>query len=168
MHNYIRTARGLKRGFCDLLQRSSAPWLCCPHNLKVETGILWLLQIQKQYKLITPGSSVLDLGCAPGAWLQVACQSLGPLKNGGVVVTVVFNLVHSRLQHRSRLDQFQAVNLVQPRSQSILLTSFSLVLRFQTDNRTVFNLAQRYLIVYRITQCTEDIYHHPSSLISIL
>ncbi|XP_076882352.1 uncharacterized protein LOC143530802 [Bidens hawaiensis] len=47
-----------------------------------------LLQIQKQYKLITPGSSVLDLGCAPGAWLQVACQSLGPLTNGGKVVGV--------------------------------------------------------------------------------
>lgn len=74
---------------------------------------LQLLQIQKQYKLIKPGSSVLDLGCAPGAWLQVfylifhefqsfelmsvsgslnlnfvqvACQSLGPLKNGGNVV----------------------------------------------------------------------------------
>ncbi|KAJ0551364.1 putative 23S rRNA (uridine(2552)-2'-O)-methyltransferase [Helianthus annuus] len=47
-----------------------------------------LVQIQKQYKLITPGSSVLDLGCAPGAWLQVACQSLGPLKTGGVVVGV--------------------------------------------------------------------------------
>uniref|UniRef100_A0A7N0TP40 rRNA methyltransferase 2, mitochondrial n=1 Tax=Kalanchoe fedtschenkoi TaxID=63787 RepID=A0A7N0TP40_KALFE len=47
-----------------------------------------LLQIQKQYKLINPGSSVLDLGCAPGAWLQVACQSLGPLKNGGVVVGI--------------------------------------------------------------------------------
>ncbi|KAG6734846.1 hypothetical protein I3842_01G290700 [Carya illinoinensis] len=47
-----------------------------------------LLQMQKQYKLITPGSSVLDLGCAPGAWLQVACQSLGPLKSGGVVVGI--------------------------------------------------------------------------------
>ncbi|XVF83703.1 hypothetical protein PTKIN_Ptkin16aG0512200 [Pterospermum kingtungense] len=47
-----------------------------------------LLQIQKQYKLIKPGSSVLDLGCAPGAWLQVACQSLGPLKNGGSVVGI--------------------------------------------------------------------------------
>ncbi|OIT00088.1 PREDICTED: uncharacterized protein LOC109228661 [Nicotiana attenuata] len=47
-----------------------------------------LLQMQKQYKLITPGSSVLDLGCAPGAWLQVACQSLGPLKNGGAVVGI--------------------------------------------------------------------------------
>ncbi|XP_021653741.2 uncharacterized protein LOC110645052 isoform X2 [Hevea brasiliensis] len=47
-----------------------------------------LLQIQKQYKLITLGSSVLDLGCAPGAWLQVSCQSLGPLKNGGSVVGI--------------------------------------------------------------------------------
>ncbi|KAF7816430.1 ribosomal RNA large subunit methyltransferase E isoform X1 [Senna tora] len=47
-----------------------------------------LLQIQNQYKLIKPGSSVLDLGCAPGAWLQVACQSLGPLKNGGLVLGI--------------------------------------------------------------------------------
>ncbi|XP_024021539.1 uncharacterized protein LOC21408036 isoform X2 [Morus notabilis] len=45
-------------------------------------------KIQKQYKLITPGSSVLDLGCAPGAWLQVACQNLGPLTKGGVVVGI--------------------------------------------------------------------------------
>lgn len=35
-----------------------------------------LLQMQKQYKLITPGSSVLDLGCAPGAWLQVLNSKL--------------------------------------------------------------------------------------------
>lgn len=27
--------------------------------------------MQKQYKIISPGGSVLDLGCAPGAWLQV-------------------------------------------------------------------------------------------------
>ncbi|KAI8571626.1 hypothetical protein RHMOL_Rhmol01G0134400 [Rhododendron molle] len=47
-----------------------------------------LLQMQKQYKLIKLGSSILDLGCAPGAWLQVACQSLGPLKTGGVVVGI--------------------------------------------------------------------------------
>lgn len=31
-----------------------------------------LLQMQKQYTLISPGSTVLDLGCAPGAWLQVS------------------------------------------------------------------------------------------------
>ncbi|CAL0317676.1 unnamed protein product [Lupinus luteus] len=47
-----------------------------------------LVQIQKQHKLIKPSSSVLDLGCAPGAWLQVACQSLGPLRNGGFVLGI--------------------------------------------------------------------------------
>lgn len=47
-----------------------------------------LLQLQKQFKLIAGGASVLDLGCAPGAWLQVACQSLGPLEKGGAVVGV--------------------------------------------------------------------------------
>ncbi|XP_061363734.1 uncharacterized protein LOC133307267 isoform X2 [Gastrolobium bilobum] len=45
-------------------------------------------KIQKQYKLIKGGSSVLDLGCAPGAWLQVACQSLGPIQNGGFVLGI--------------------------------------------------------------------------------
>ncbi|KAL5709557.1 hypothetical protein ACHQM5_020233 [Ranunculus cassubicifolius] len=47
-----------------------------------------LLQMQAKYKLINQGASVLDLGCAPGAWLQVACQSLGPVKNGGAVVGI--------------------------------------------------------------------------------
>ncbi|MED6167618.1 hypothetical protein PIB30_004429 [Stylosanthes scabra] len=45
-------------------------------------------KIQKQHKLIKAGSSVLDLGCAPGAWLQVACQSLGPPKHGGSVLGI--------------------------------------------------------------------------------
>jgi 23S rRNA U2552 (ribose-2'-O)-methylase RlmE/FtsJ len=49
---------------------------------------LQLIQIQKQHKVITPGAAVLDLGCAPGAWLQVACQNLGPLEKGGLVVGV--------------------------------------------------------------------------------
>ncbi|KAL6638161.1 hypothetical protein ACP70R_025733 [Stipagrostis hirtigluma subsp. patula] len=47
-----------------------------------------LIQIQKQHRIIGPGAAVLDLGCAPGAWLQVACQNLGPLEKGGVVVGV--------------------------------------------------------------------------------
>ncbi|XP_057789098.1 uncharacterized protein LOC131005974 isoform X2 [Salvia miltiorrhiza] len=45
-------------------------------------------KMQKQYKIISPGGSVLDLGCAPGAWLQVACQNLGPLEKGGTVVGI--------------------------------------------------------------------------------
>jgi 23S rRNA (uridine2552-2'-O)-methyltransferase len=30
-----------------------------------------LLQIQNRYKIIKQGDSVLDIGCAPGSWLQV-------------------------------------------------------------------------------------------------
>jgi 23S rRNA (uridine2552-2'-O)-methyltransferase len=29
---------------------------------------------------------VLDLGCCPGSWLQVACQALGPPQQGGQVI----------------------------------------------------------------------------------
>jgi hypothetical protein len=34
------------------------------------------------------GGKVLDLGCVPGAWLQVACQQLGPRDRGGLVLGV--------------------------------------------------------------------------------
>lgn len=47
-----------------------------------------LLEIQQKHKLIPPGGRVLDLGCHPGAWLQVACQSLGPRNKGGLVLGV--------------------------------------------------------------------------------
>lgn len=47
-----------------------------------------LLEIQQKHKLIPPGGNVLDLGCHPGAWLQVACQSIGPKGKGGLVLGV--------------------------------------------------------------------------------
>ena len=34
----------------------------------------------------TSGGQVLVLGCAPGGWLQVACQLLGPPARGGAVL----------------------------------------------------------------------------------
>jgi hypothetical protein len=34
------------------------------------------------------GGTVLDLGCSPGAWMQVACQQLGPPERGGTVLGV--------------------------------------------------------------------------------
>jgi 23S rRNA U2552 (ribose-2'-O)-methylase RlmE/FtsJ len=47
-----------------------------------------LLEIQKKHKVIKQGARVLDLGCVPGAWLQVACQQLGPRERGGLVLGV--------------------------------------------------------------------------------
>lgn len=43
------------------------------------------------------GSTVLDLGCSPGAWLQVACQSLGPWDVGGLVLGIDLKVRKFRL-----------------------------------------------------------------------
>ena len=37
-----------------------------------------LIQIQKKFKILRPGISVLDLCCAPGSWLQVIRRFVGP------------------------------------------------------------------------------------------
>lgn len=47
-----------------------------------------LQELQQKHKLIAPGSRVLDLGCSPGAWLQVACKCLGPKSRGGMVLGI--------------------------------------------------------------------------------
>ncbi|KAK6227930.1 hypothetical protein SCA6_000270 [Theobroma cacao] len=92
-----------------------------------------LLQIQKQYKLIKPGSAVLDLGCAPGAWLQVACQSLGPLKNGGAVVGIDLKKVKVPSLHcDSRVQTVSADVMKLPKQQVMELSpqkkGFSVIL----------------------------------------
>jgi 23S rRNA (uridine2552-2'-O)-methyltransferase len=37
-----------------------------------------LLEIQRRYHVVHDGDHVVDLGCAPGAWLQVAADLVGP------------------------------------------------------------------------------------------
>ena len=37
-----------------------------------------LLEIQDRHRLLKPGQIVLDLGCAPGSWLQVASEIVTP------------------------------------------------------------------------------------------
>src|SRR5580658_9460369 len=42
-----------------------------------------LLEAVKKYRLIKPGDRVLDIGAAPGGWLQVASEAVG--ESGRVV-----------------------------------------------------------------------------------
>ncbi len=42
-----------------------------------------LQEIQKKYRILSKGARVLDLGCAPGSWLQFAAQQVG--RTGRVV-----------------------------------------------------------------------------------
>src|SRR5687768_1014651 len=36
-----------------------------------------LLELQQRYRLLRPGDAVVDLGAAPGGWLQVAAKIVG-------------------------------------------------------------------------------------------
>jgi len=42
-----------------------------------------LLELQERYRILKAGDGVIDLGAAPGGWLQVAAKSVGP--NGTVI-----------------------------------------------------------------------------------
>jgi len=41
-----------------------------------------LLEIQRAQRLLRPGDRVIDLGCWPGGWLQVAGEAVGPNGRG--------------------------------------------------------------------------------------
>ncbi|QYO64624.1 SAM-dependent methyltransferase [Leptolyngbya sp. 7M] len=44
-----------------------------------------LMEIDRRFRLMRTGARVLDLGCAPGAWIQVALEAVGPR---GVVIGI--------------------------------------------------------------------------------
>jgi 23S rRNA (uridine2552-2'-O)-methyltransferase len=58
-----------------------------------------LLEIQKRRKLIHKGNRVLDLGCAPGSWLQVAEKYVG---EDGLVVGIDLQEVRIELGPNTR------------------------------------------------------------------
>jgi 23S rRNA (uridine2552-2'-O)-methyltransferase len=51
-----------------------------------------LLQLNRKYKIIKKGDSVVDLGAAPGGWSQVALETVG---EDGLVVAVDLNRMKS-------------------------------------------------------------------------
>ncbi len=53
-------------------------------GLRSRAGIK-LEDLDQRFRLLAPGNRVVDLGCWPGAWLQVAAQRVGP---SGTVVGV--------------------------------------------------------------------------------
>lgn len=61
-----------------------------------------LKEIQQKRRIIPRGGRVLDLGCAPGAWLQVAAEVVGPK---GVVVGVDLKPVEAALPPTVRAIQ---------------------------------------------------------------
>lgn len=47
------------------------------HGLRARSAYK-LQQLNGSYRILTKGSKVVDIGCAPGGWLQVATRLVGP------------------------------------------------------------------------------------------
>jgi len=45
---------------------------------KASRAVYKLAELQKRFRLVNRGDSVIDLGCAPGGWLQEVAPLLGP------------------------------------------------------------------------------------------
>jgi 23S rRNA (uridine2552-2'-O)-methyltransferase len=47
-----------------------------------------LIELDDRFRLLRPGQRVVDLGCAPGGWTQVAVERVGSNNGRGIVVGV--------------------------------------------------------------------------------
>lgn len=57
-----------------------------------------LLEIQERHRLLARGQRVVDLGCWPGGWMQVAAQTVGPR---GLVVGVDLAAIEPALKNEN-------------------------------------------------------------------
>jgi 23S rRNA (uridine2552-2'-O)-methyltransferase len=65
-------------------------------------------EIDDQLRFLRPGARIVDLGCAPGGWCQIAVQRIRPLETGGRVVgidvTPVEPIVGATILHQDFMD----------------------------------------------------------------
>lgn len=89
----VKTARGRKLSSTLWLERQlNDPYV---KRAKAEgyrgRAAFKILEIDDKYRFLVPGARVVDLGCAPGGWLQVAVKRVNALgeKSGKAVGTVL-------------------------------------------------------------------------------
>lgn len=75
----VKTARGRKTSSTRWLQRQlNDPYVAKARAEGYRSRAAYkLLEIDEKHKLLKPGMRVVDLGCAPGGWLQVAASAVG-------------------------------------------------------------------------------------------
>jgi len=84
----VRTARRRKPGSTRWLQRQlNDPYVQQAQKSGYRSRAAYKLrQIDDRFSLLRPGCRVIDLGAAPGGWLQVAVERVQPQSTGGQVV----------------------------------------------------------------------------------
>lgn len=89
----VKTARGRKLSSTRWLERQlNDPYVAAARRDGYRGRAAYkLLELDDKYRFLVPGTRVVDLGCAPGGWLQVAVARVNALgeKQGKRVGTVL-------------------------------------------------------------------------------
>jgi 23S rRNA (uridine2552-2'-O)-methyltransferase len=75
----VRSARRRKPSSTEWLNRQlNDPYVAEAHRLGYRSRAAFkLIQLDERYQLLRPGMRVVDLGCAPGGWTQIAARRIG-------------------------------------------------------------------------------------------
>jgi len=86
----VKSARRRKASSTEWLARQlNDPFVAEAQRLGYRSRAAFkLIQLDERFRLLAPGRRVLDLGCAPGGWTQIAAQRVGP---AGRVVGIDLN-----------------------------------------------------------------------------
>jgi 23S rRNA (uridine2552-2'-O)-methyltransferase len=72
-----------------LTRQLNDPYVAEAHRLGYRSRAAFkLIQLDDRYHLLKPGGRVVDLGCAPGGWTQIAADRVGAAKGRGAIVGI--------------------------------------------------------------------------------
>src|SRR5215204_972713 len=86
----VKSARRKKASSTEWLARQlNDPFVAEAQRLGYRSRAAFkLIQLDERFHLLAPGDRVVDLGCAPGGWTQIAVARVGP---SGAVVGIDLN-----------------------------------------------------------------------------
>ena len=84
----VKTAKGRKISSTRWLERQlNDPYVAQAQKEGYRSRAAYkLIEIDNKYKLLKPGQCIVDLGCAPGGWTQVAVKRTKSDRNSGAYV----------------------------------------------------------------------------------
>ena len=86
----VKTARGRKNSSTRWLQRQlNDPYVAEARKQGYRSRAAFkIIQLHEKLNLIKPGMNIVDLGAAPGGWMQVMADIMKPEKNGGKIIGI--------------------------------------------------------------------------------
>jgi|SRR5271165_437764 len=86
----VRSARRRKPSSTEWLSRQlNDPYVAEARRLGYRSRAAFkLIELDDRFRLLLPGRRVVDLGCAPGGWTQVAVERVGARNGRGAVVGI--------------------------------------------------------------------------------